>query len=116
MSLYLFHVDVFMPKAYQRPIHQGKLKYGNHAVSESLVDRYGEIALPRHFDPAQAKLIETEVDARTNEITKQVWRQPLDTERDIVLVIGRGGFVRTVWVNLRTDKHKTLNRSRYVRG
>lgn len=116
MSLYLFHIEVFMPQAYKKPIHQGRLKYGNHAVLESLFDRYGEIELPTHFDPSKAKLIETEVDVQVNQITKQVWRQPLDKDRDIVLVIGKGGFVRTVWVNLKSDKHKTLNRSRYVKA
>lgn len=116
MSLYLFHAEVFMPASYARPIHEGELKYGKHALSEATVDRYGYIPLPQSFTAAQAQLIEAEVDASTNEVVKQVWRQKLDAERDIVLVINRGGFVRTVWVNLRKDKHHTLNRSKYVRA
>ena len=49
----------------------------------------------------------------TDTVVKQVWRQPLDEQRDLVLVISSSGYVRTVWVNLRSDKHATLDSAKY---
>lgn len=112
---YLFHAEVFMPERYRRPIHEGELRYGPHALREARGDRYGHIELPACFTAAGAQLIEAEYDEREDAVVKQVWRQPLDAKRDIVLVINRNGFVKTVWVNLRTDKHRSLDASRYVR-
>jgi len=116
MNSYLFHAEVFMPERFRRPIFEGRLRYGAHALSEATRDRYGDIPLPEFFEACKAKLIEVEFDVDHNNVCKQVWRQPLDDKRDIVLVMGRDGFVRTVWVNLRTDKHRTLDRAKYVRA
>ncbi len=113
---FLFHSEVFMPERYKAPIFEGELRYRPHALDEAKRDRYGNIELPSFFNAAQAELIEAEFDVDRDQVTKQVWRQRLDATRDIVLVIGRGGFVRTVWVNLRSDKHRTLNRAKYVRA
>lgn len=114
--LLLFHVEVAMPDRLKKPIFEGRLRYGTHSRMEALSDRYGSIVLPVEFSAAKAKLIEAEVDSDTNQCIKQVWRQPLDEDRDIVLVITNTGFVKTVWVNLHSDKHHTLNRARYVGG
>ena len=116
MSTYLFHSEVFMPERYKVPLQTGTLNYGNHAKVEALKDRYGSIPLPSEINLELARIIEAEFNVQDNEVVKQVWRQPLDEQRDIVLVVNRGGFVRTVWVNLRNDKHGTLDKSRYVRG
>lgn len=116
MNTYLFHTEVFMPQRFQRPLFEGRLRYGPHALSEAKSDRYGGVPLPEFFEACNAKLIEVEFDIDRDEVCKQVWRQALDSKRDIILVMGRGGFVRTVWVNLRNDKHRTLDRSKYVRA
>jgi len=112
---YLFHSDVFMPARYKQPIFEGELKYGSHAKGAGKSDRYGSIELPRVFDATKAQLIEVEYDESEDKIVKQVWRQPLDEARDVILVINPDGFVRTVWINMRKDKHRTLNAARYVR-
>lgn len=112
---YLFHIEQFMPAAYSQPIFEGKLKYSRHALKEAEGDKFGSITLPAFFKAADAKLIEVEFDEKEGTVVKQLWRQNLDDTRDILLAIGKDGFVRTVWVNLQSDVHRTLNKSKYVR-
>ena len=113
----LYHSEVFMPEEFKTPVFRGVLRYGPHSLKEATTDRYGEIPLPIEFHPEGARLIESEVrvigiNAR---VIKQLWRKPLDETRDLVMAITDSGYVKTVWVNLRSDTHRTLNRSRYVR-
>lgn len=115
MSSLLYHKDVFMPPSVSQPIHEGPLRYGHHARQEAMNDRYGQVPLPTTFCPANATLIESEYDRERKEVVKQVWRIPVDDKRDAVLAIGAGGFVKTVWINLRSDAHRTLDKSRYVK-
>lgn len=110
----LFHSEVFVPTVAQPPVFEGSLRYSAHALREAHSDRYGDIQLPDEFHCANAKLIESELLLESNRIVKQVWRQPLDLGRDLVLVIGEQGVVRTVWVNLHSDKHRSLDRSKYT--
>jgi hypothetical protein len=114
MSTALFHSDVFVPPVAKTPVFEGPLRYSAHALQEARSDRYGGITLPTEFHCANAKLIESEVLLAQNRVVKQVWRQRLDNTRDLVLVIGEGGLVRTVWINLLTDKHRSLDRLKYT--
>ena len=114
MDSMLFHSDLFMPPCAMKPVFRGALQYGPHALKEARSDRYGKIDLPEEFTTAGAKLIEAEVLSSTNTVVKQVWRRRLDERRDLVLVIASNGFVRTVWVNLRNDKHGTLDKTKYA--
>lgn len=113
----LFHFEVFMPASAKTPVYEGPLRYRRHAFRESKNDRYGEITLPTEFHAANAQLIEAEVliDHDKTRVVKQLWRQTLDARRDLVLSITDRGEVKTVWVNLKSDKHRTLDRSRYMR-
>ena len=112
----LYHSEVYMPKLLQQPCFEGRLRYSRHAIDEANSDRYGDITPPPYFYvEGKEKLIEVETDSKTGKVVKQVWRQALDDERDIVLVITADGNVKTLWVNLKTDKHKTLDRSRYIK-
>ena len=108
----LYHADIYIPTPAQSPCFQGRLIYGHHARSAAQSDRYGAFELPTHFEASSARLIEVELDAR-GRVLKQVWRTPLSSEKDLVLVLQPDGFVRTVWINLATDAHRTLDRSRY---
>ena len=115
MNLLLYHKDIFMPAEMSRPIHEGPLHYGRHALQEAMSDRYGRVPLPTTFCPQTSVLIESEYDRERKEVVKQVWRIPVNGKRDAVLVIAAGGFVKTVWINMRNDNHKTLDKSRYVK-
>lgn len=111
---FLFHKDVFMPASAKSPVFEGRLKYSNHAITASQNDRFGAIPLPEMFSVANAELIESELSDDGTVVLKQVWRQQLDEKRDLILAITRDGRVKTVWVNLRSDKHRTLQTSKYV--
>lgn len=109
----LYHSEVYMPEELTEPVYTGGLHYSAHARREAQNDRYGSIPLPKYFWGTGAQLIEVET---VDDVpVKQVWRQPLDEERDLVMAITREGTVKTVWVNLNSDEHKTLNKHRYVK-
>lgn len=115
----LFHADVYLPAWLAAARYTGKLRYSAHARNEAVSDKYGRIELPPALNQAGGRLIEVEaVDGPNGPLTvasKIVWRQPLDVERDLVLVVMLAdGFVRTVWVNLNDDAHRSLNTARYV--
>ncbi|WP_434715727.1 hypothetical protein [Paraburkholderia sp. A3RO-2L] len=107
----LYHFQLSIPKPYRFPCFQGELTYSGHAKHEARSDRYGHIELPVRLEPKCAKLIE--VETVDGVVVKQLWRQPLDATRDIVMAVTNEGMVKTVWVNLRTDKHRSLDASRY---
>lgn len=113
---FLFHKDVFMPPSAKSPVFEGRLKYSHHAITASQDDRFGAIPLPEMFSVSNAELIESELSDDGKTVLKQVWRQQLDEKRDLILVITRSGQVKTVWVNLRRDKHRTLQTSKYVQA
>lgn len=88
------------------------LRYTRHAEEAARTDRYGFIKLPKFVNTDRAEVVEVEV--TYGKIDKVVYRANYSEEADIILVIGRGGVVRTVWLNLKSDKHKTLDKSRYI--
>lgn len=107
-----------MPLPLARPCFKGRLRYSHHARRAANDDRYGAIELPEFLDSRFAMLIEAEAENGPNGpnslVVKQVWRIRLDDRRDLVLAIQRDGLVRTVWINLKSDTHNTLNRKKYV--
>jgi hypothetical protein len=107
----LYHFEVGFPKQVVYIHGVLHLNYSRHAIAASLGDRYGVVVLPKTLDVERAKLIEIEVCG--NLVIKSVYRIELDAERDLVLVVGRDGFVRTVWVNLKSDTHRSLDRRKY---
>ncbi len=111
----LFHKDVYLPDHAKVPLHEGPLKYGQHAAHvASGAGEYGAIPLPADFAARQATLVEVEVNEKTGAVEKQVWRQRLDDEWDICFPMLPGGFIKTVWLNRRTDTHKTLDKKKFV--
>jgi len=112
----LYHVEVFMPK-FHFPIGQFKLRYTTHAIKECNSDRYGIVIPPQTLNTEHCSVIEVETGER-NEIIKIVYRQRLDANRDIAIAVDvtrQPWTVKTIWVNLRSDNHRTLNKSKYVK-
>lgn len=107
----LFHTEIGLPKWFKAPTCTVTPRYGDHARFEAQVDRYGKIQLPKTIDLSKFKVIE--VGAEGQRITKILFRGPLDSTRDLCIVLQPDGYARTVWVNLKTDKHRTLDRSKY---
>ena len=111
----LFHKDVYIPDHAKVPLHEGALKYGQHALNvSSNCAELPHIELPVSFTAKTAVLIEVELNEKTGAVEKQVWRQKLNEDWDMCFPMIGGGFVKTVWLNHRTDTHKTLNKNKFV--
>lgn len=107
----LYHTEIGFPRWFKAPTFTITPKYGNHSRFEAQCDRYGHIELPKTLNLAKMKPIEVEV--LGNRVTKILFRGQLDATRDLCIVLNPDGFVRTCWVNLSTDTHRTLDRSKY---
>lgn len=101
-----------------------ELKWSRHALTQLVSDRYGVIKDGSFLSTFRFKtegwtLVEAETvnTFRGEIVTKFVVRRAVDSYRSLVLVIlpdGPGrGFVKTCWINLNTDNHATLDKSRY---
>jgi len=109
----LYHFEVGFPAWFRRPTAVVKPEYGSHSRVEAFTDRYGDIRLPETINLAEFNVIE--IGAEGTKVLKMLVRGRLDQRRDICIVLTNTGFVKTVWVNLRTDLHRTLDRSKYRR-
>ena len=113
-KVYKYHAEIGFPKNITVPSKTYEsLKYGPHATKEAMSDRYGMIVnLPTSFDPKDGYLFEIEV--LNNKVIKCAYRIKYDETRDlIIVVIPQSNVVKTVWINVRSDKHFTLNRELY---
>lgn len=118
MNTTLYHKDVFLPKRIRGLVPSGvkQLTYSQHALNEAKKDRYGVISLPSQVEFVKCELIEVDT-----LYSKFVLRMGLDNTRDLVIVViptddKKIWLVKTVWINLKSDKHETLNRSIYAKG
>ncbi len=105
----LFHTTLGIPATLLRPDHGRGLTYGVHALDKAQ-QLSVEDQLPQFL--STHTLIELEV--TYGRVSKWVVRVRLDATCDLCLAITDTYFVKTVWVNNRTDTHTTLNRSRYT--
>lgn len=112
----LYHMDkgfpdnIDMPRGFSPVMN---LTYSNHAKEEAQKDIYGKINLPHRVDVRKAQTVE--IGVRGNTVSKLVLRFSYDETRDIVMVIlPDRGYVKTVWMNEKSDQHKTTNLSRYA--
>lgn len=87
-------------------------KYTMHARREADNDRYGPIELPQVFDMRPFRIVELEFQA--GRPVRMLVRGPLagSNTKDLCMVIDIKGNVVTLWINLRSDTHRTLNKSR----
>ena len=112
----LYHRDVFWPCWVEIPKSGQPLVYSNHALTAGKDDGLGIFpnALPETFD-----VVEVETVGRMPVKWTIRFTHPTKPDRDVVIVLNRtfnpkGQNVRTVWVNSKTDTHKTLFKSRYA--
>lgn len=116
----IYHADLGLPKGFVPPTERIEINYGlhpdSHARAEAKADRYGEIRLPKTLSLHRMKVIE--VGMVDGKISKILFRGRLDDRRDLCIVLipngNRPWRCKTVWVNTKWDKHKTLDRSRYA--
>jgi len=106
----LYHRDIFLPI---RLGFAAFVKYSAHARQAAQDDRYGALTLPAVISTQEADVIEVEV--ANGKPHKAVLRMRHDDERDLcVVVLLDTCVVKTVWCNLRTDTHGTLDRTKYM--
>lgn len=107
----LYHTEIGLPRWFKAPTAVVTPRYGDHSRFEAKVDRYGHIELPKTLDLSKMKVIEVGVVG--GRVKKILFRGSLDSRRDLCIVLVDGIFVKTVWVNLKTDAHRNLDRSKY---
>lgn len=116
----LYHVKLGLPSgAVGAFLGVFSIQLSDHARRACQNDRYGVIDLVSgdNFEVCVADVVEIEIQAGAP--VKAVVRAPYDDKRDIVLTLNppQNGqsFVRTVWFNLKSDAHRTLDRSKYIK-
>lgn len=107
----LYHKEIGFPaKMKFRPIDG--LVPSAHALHAANTDRYGSIPIPTEFTPEEWEVIEIEV--INGALNKLLVRKPLDHLKDVVMAfIPKSKLIKTVWINLREDGHKTLDKRAY---
>jgi len=116
----LYHMELGFPSTFVKPSGRKELDYGSHAMSATLDDRYGRIPVLNSINVDKLQMVELGVDSGSGRVSKIVYRGHLDEERDMCIVVipkppGQKWFVKTVWINLRSDQHRTLDESKYAR-
>lgn len=116
----LYHKNLGLPKELLYKLNHIKevsLTYSRHAIIASQSDRYAtrRIKLRDKLSFKADDVIELETDANGS-LLKLVVRVSYNADLDIIYVLSRGGFVKTVWLNKKTDLHETLNESKYERA
>lgn len=109
----LYHRDIGFPAGIKHLTGVIRLNYSRHAKMAAEDDRYGIMELPETLDVTNGTPVEIEVQG--GNVTKAVYRAGYDDELDMVIVLQPCGFVRTVWFNKKSDRHNTLDRSKYAR-
>ncbi len=114
MTVKLYHKDVYAPAIMFRSPGVVRVRYSRHAEQAALDDRYGDLTgyLTPFIDFDEVEIVEVEL--FEGQIAKRVIRHQVTKELVLVLVVSSDGFVRTVWGNLTTDRHATLDRRKFV--
>lgn len=118
----LYHRDVFLPTSVRKQFTKMKgdsytvhhFVYSEHAKYAGNSDRYGRIELTERLVLDTMELIEVEHDG--NKIVKVVIREVGQEKNRVwaIIPMGRGQWlVKTVWINIASDSHKTLNVAPY---
>lgn len=111
----LYHADIKLPTGFRLPPRTVRLTWSKHAERARMTDRYGMIPKSATVDLSKCRTIEVGMEA--GRVKKVVVRTSLDQKNDVIYVLIPGPsawLVKTVWINEKNDKHKTLDRSKYV--
>lgn len=123
MNENLYHAEVWMPADLANAARSMavSLRYTSHALNQAAFDRYGRVDnLPAYFVGKDWSVFE--VAAVGREVRKVAARRSLGDGRSLCVVLrpdrngGARWFVVTVWVNLDSDKHRSLARAKYVQA
>lgn len=117
MTETLYHSSIRLPAGFIAPTGKVELRWTSHAKSECMKDRYAVI--PQFKALTLKRFTVIEVGMLGGTVSKIVFRGRLDDTNDVVIVLIPNGSapwtVKTTWINKRSDSHKTLDASKYVR-
>lgn len=109
-----YHIDILMPRYIKNHLPTGEIvpMYTYHSLMASKSDKYGEIKLPSTVNLDPSNLVEVETINDTP--VKGVYRFSYDDTYDLCMAIMyENNRVKTLWLNKKDDKHKTLDVSKY---
>lgn len=112
----LFHRDLGFP-AVVETLFGKKLtfRFTRHSLRSCLTDSYGTFIPPKEVTVAPGQIVEADTDGAT--IYKIVLRIPHDEKFDLCIAlmpnIGGESLVKTCWLNRVSDRHITLDKSKY---
>lgn len=86
-----------------------RLRYSKHACER--INEYGIFTPPNFIDSVDCDIFEIE----DTDVRKYALRYPYNAIDDLCMAVDENGFVRTIWLNKRTDKHATLRKNLYNR-
>lgn len=114
----LYHIDLGFPAGSNLPVGGYEIHYTRHALTEAHNDKYGQFVLPEFVVLDGSETFELEVVGGSS--VKAVVRVRYDERMDLCLVLVPGSapghaVCKTVWLNERTDTHKTIKYGRYTR-
>jgi hypothetical protein len=113
----LYHKTIGIPaNAAKSFLGHHRLIYTAHARVQATLDRYGKLPTPETILIGLAEIIEIEVEAGWPVKIVVRINSGVRPGLDLVLVLRptEGGLrVVTLWGNLATDNHRTLNRAAY---
>lgn len=114
----LYHKEVFLPgELIERVSGKYNLRFGKHAKEACQTDRYGFIYPPLKVFVNKDNILE--IQTTNNIIDKIVIREPYQSSLDLTLVFipeFGAGFVKTLWLNDKNDKHQSLDASPYQKS
>ncbi len=118
----LYHYKIGIPEKIIKklPVEKIQLNYTFHALNELKNDRYGKIEKIDCIYPDKCKVIEVEKNDNNGIIQKVLYRTSYNEKLDICIAVmidnNNYGKVKTLWINEKTDIHKTLNKNPYKKG
>lgn len=106
-----FHRDAYgFPKNLLMKAGKITPKYSQHAKEQASIKGF---QLPKEIQWEVPEVVEVHLKGGRI-FEKVIVRVPYDRHEDISFVIQPDGFVRTAWLNKNTDKHFTLDKSKYT--
>lgn len=111
----LYHREVYLPSELLNLKQVTKvISPTAHALKAAAEDRYGKITIPNSVTFSGANIIEAEVVG--GRLVKILIRISYDEKRDLLLALSVPEWrAKTVWFNLKSDLHHTLDRSKYTK-
>jgi len=111
----LYHASLCLPPHLVNLFGRYESELTNHAKQAQKTDRYGKFEFPKFVKVSSDSIVEVETDS-TGTIIKILVRVEYDVKFDLCLAIipiGKQARIKTGWLNVRSDNHKTLDVTKY---